>query len=237
MTSAYLLVSHGSRDPGPAMAMGWLARLVSEQLASNQHLMGVAALELQPQELHEQIQNFAEDALSYGCDRLVIIPLFLSPGVHVVTDIPREVNLAQETLSNKIIINLQSYLGTHPGLVKLLGQQMAALPGEGTILLAHGSRRGGALDPIEAMAENLGAITAYWSVAPGLKSRIQELVAMGNRTITILPYFLFSGGITDAIARAVEELQLLFPGVSLQLAAPLGASPELAEIIKDLIHR
>jgi len=58
----------------------------------------------------------------------------------------------------------------------------------------------------------------------------------GYREIAILPYFLFSGGITDAIAQAVEALKLQFPGVSLYLAEPLGVSGELADLIGDLIY-
>ena len=56
----------------------------------------------------------------------------------------------------------------------------------------------------------------------------------GYQNIAILPYFLFPGGITDAIANHLVQLQLKFPGVTLQLAAPLGVNMELADIIWDL---
>ncbi|WP_414542898.1 sirohydrochlorin chelatase [Nostoc sp. CCY0012] len=236
MTSAYLLVSHGSRDPRPEVAMQQLAGLVSDKLGNTKHLVGIAALELKPEPLHQQIKLFAHNILALGCDRLKIIPLFLLPGVHVMTDIPVEIALAQHALGKDIILDLQPHLGIHPGLVTLLAQQMANMKAETTILLAHGSRRPGSLQPIETIAAKLGAVTAYWAVPPSLKSRIQELVDAGKRKIAILPYFLFTGGITDAIAQSVETLKLQFPTVTFQLAAPLGASAELAEIIGDLIH-
>ncbi|GAX36549.1 sirohydrochlorin chelatase [Nodularia sp. NIES-3585] len=233
MTSAYLLVSHGSRDPRPEVAMQQLAGLVSDQLGNIKYPVGIAALELQPQPLHQQIQQFV--TLLDGVNCLQVVPLFLLLGNHVMTDIPDEIALAKQALGEDMIIHLQPHLGSHPDLVKLLSQEMATMKAETTILLAHGSRRPGSLEPIETIAAKLGAVTAYWAVAPSLESRIQDLVAAGKREITILPYFLFTGGITDAIAQSIEKLKLQFPAVTFQLAAPLGASAELAEIIGDLI--
>jgi sirohydrochlorin cobaltochelatase len=236
MSSAYLLVSHGSRDPRPEVAMHQLARLVAEKLHIPEKLVGIGYLELAPEPLHEQIKHFAQTAIAFGCHRLKIVPLFLLPGVHVMTDIPGEVAQAKQTLSQNILIELQPYLGIHPGLQTFLQKQIATIKAEAWILLSHGSRRPGSQQPVETMAANIGAVAAYWSVAPSLESRVKELIAADYREIAILPYFLFSGGITDAIAQAVNELKLQFPGVSLYLAAPLGVSGELADLIGDLIY-
>ncbi|BCL39460.1 sirohydrochlorin chelatase [Nostoc sp. MS1] len=236
MSSAYLLVSHGSRDPRPEVAMQQLAILVAEKLHLPEKLVGTGYLELAPEPLHEQIKNFAQTAVAFGCHQLKIVPLFLLPGVHVMTDIPGEVAQAQQALSQDILIELQPYLGIHPGLQTFLQKQIATIKVEAWILLSHGSLRPGSQQPVETMAANIGAVAAYWSVAPSLGSRVKELIAAGHREIAILPYFLFSGGITDAIAQAVNELKLQFPGVSLYLAAPLGVSGELADLIGDLIY-
>ncbi|QSJ18144.1 sirohydrochlorin chelatase [Nostoc sp. UHCC 0702] len=254
MSSAYLLVSHGSRDPRPAIAMQQLAGLIHQKLQKNllelipangsvvsspkqEILVGIASLEMAAEALHEQIRQFAQCALVSGCDRLKIVPLFLLPGVHVTTDIPSEIALAQQALGENIMIDLQPYLGSHPGLEKLLAKQMAAIIAEAWIILAHGSRRPDSQQLVEAIAANLGAVTAYWSVPPSLESQIEELVGAGNREIAIFPYFLFAGGITDAIAQAIEELKLRFPAVTFQLAQPLGVSAELADLILDLIYK
>ncbi|MBD2344876.1 sirohydrochlorin chelatase [Anabaena subtropica] len=237
MSSAYLLVSHGSRDPRPEIAMQQLAKLVAEKLHIPEKLVGTGYLEVVSEPLHEQIRNFSQNAEAVGCHRLKIIPLFLLPGVHVMTDIPSEVAQAQQAVCQDILIELQPYLGSHGGLQAFLQKQIASIKAEAWILLSHGSRRPGSLQPVEIMAVNIGAVTAYWSVAPSLESQIEELVRAGYKEIAILPYFLFSGGITDAIAQAVEALKLQFPGVSLYLAAPLGESGELADLIGDLIYR
>jgi sirohydrochlorin cobaltochelatase len=237
MPSAYLLVSHGSRDPRPEIAMRQLAALVSEKLPSRnrEKLVGIACLEVSEQPLHEQIKEFAQSVT--GCDRLKIVPLFLSPGVHVMQDIPQEIALAQQALGENITIDLQPYLGSHPQLGTLFAQQISTHPTAARILLAHGSRRPGSQQPVEALAAKLADAIAYWSLAPSLESRVKELVLLGKREIAILPYFLFPGGITDAIAQSVEALKLQFPGVTFYLAAPLGASAELAKLIWDLINK
>ncbi|MFM2060358.1 MAG: hypothetical protein RLZZ507_28 [Cyanobacteriota bacterium] len=234
ISSAYLLVSHGSRDPRPDVAMQQLAKLVSLKLPNSENLVGTATLEVNTQPLHEQIQDFAATALAFGCKCLKIVPLFLVPGVHVMSDIPAEVELAQTALGENIKIEIKAYLGSHGNLAKLLNPTMAKIQAEVSILLAHGSRRSGSQQPVETMAMNLGAVTAYWSVSPSLEARVKELVVAGYRQIAILPYFLFTGGITDAIAKSIEQLKLQFPGVKFQLAPPLGASAEMADLIWDL---
>ncbi|MFN6567709.1 sirohydrochlorin chelatase [Dendronalium sp. ChiSLP03b] len=252
MSSAYLLVSHGSRDPRPEIAMQQLAGLVQNKLQKNlqkptpaigvvsspkHEMVGIAFLEMRPEPLHEQIRQFAQSAFASGCDRLKILPLFLLPGVHVMTDIPAEIALAQKILGQDVIIDLQPYLGSHPGLETLLAKQIAASKPQAWIVLTHGSRRPGSQQPIETIAANLRAVAAYWSVSPSLESQVEQLVTAGNREIAILPYFLFAGGITDAIAQAIEKLKLQFPAVTFQMAQPLGASAELADLIEDLMYK
>ncbi|WP_341529159.1 sirohydrochlorin chelatase [Nostoc sp. UHCC 0302] len=253
MPSAYLLVSHGSRDPRPEIAMQQLAELlrcilqsefdknpnqaaIADKVVSRlsyEKLVGVAYLEMSSEPLHEQIKQFAK-SVGCECNCVKIIPLFLLPGVHAMTDIPAEVVLAQQALGQNMIIELQPYLGSHPNLEKLLAKSLATIKAEARILLAHGSRRLKSQEPVEAMAKSLGAVAAYWAGPPSLELRVKEFVGAGYREIAILPYFLFVGGITDAIAQSIEELKLQFPAVTFQLAQPLGASRELAQLIWDL---
>ena len=246
MSSAYLLVSHGSRDPRPEIAVQQLAELVKNHFQSNLltstkcELVGTAYLELNPQPLHEQIKEFCQTANKSGYDRLEILPLFLLAGVHVMEDIPGEVAIAQQLVGEDIKIDLQPYLGSHPGLQQLLVKQMLKsgnFPDQAWIILTHGSRRAGSSEQVEAIAHNLGIVAAYWSVALSLESQVKKLVSAGYKKIGILPYFLFAGGITDAIAQKLQELKLQFPTVSFQLAEPLGASAELADLLWDLRNK
>lgn len=255
MPSAYLLVAHGSRDLRPQIAMEQLAKLIYQQKlldarTSNKYarnsadnlltilepLVEVAYLELDPLPLHEAIKQKCDRALDCGYDKLQVVPLFLLSGVHVMEDIPQEVAKARQISSPKITIDLQAHLGTHPGLINLLTDQMAQTTAEAWILIAHGSRRPGAKAPIEELASKLEAYSAYWAIQPSLETRVEQLVNTGCKNIGIVPYFLFAGGITDAISATVNELKTKFPSISFQLVEPLGASSKLANLIINLIE-
>ncbi len=102
------------------------------------------------------------------------------------------------------------------------------------ILISHGSRRLGSNQIIEDIASRLNALAAYWSVKPSLAAQVATLVEQGSQQIAIVPYFLFSGGITDGIAGQIQQLQDQFPEVKLLLGKPLGVSTQLADLIVDL---
>jgi len=204
-------------------------------LASLSPLVGIGTLELGPTSLDEQIKQFSEQARSIGSSHIQLLPLFLLPGVHVQEDIPEAVAQAQQSVGPKIHIELRPHLGTHPSLSNLIAKQMAGLPVEAWILLAHGSRRPSGNRPIETMANQMRALPAYWSVPPSLETRVKELVAAGCQRIGVMPYFLFSGSTTDAIAQEVTRLRQIFPQ-QLKLATPLEPGEELLNVILDLIQ-
>lgn len=243
--SAYLLVSHGSRDPRPEVAMQALACLLRDRLQQQQGqsslpMVGTAQLELHPLPLHQQITDFADRARAVGCDRLQILPLFLLEGVHVREDIPAEIAKSHEILGTTIQLDLRPHLGSQiSGLSHLL--QSAIQPVQDSnagdrqwIVLSHGSRRPGSNQVVEDMANRLQAIPAYWSISPNLEERMNPLIQAGHRHLGILPYFLFHGGITDAIGQMAREISQRQPQLDIQLAGPLGPTPELAELILAL---
>lgn len=194
-------------------------------------LVDTAALELASSPLHQQIQQVAERAKASGYSQLQVLPLFLLPGVHVMEDIPAEVAIAQQHLGESFYLKLRPFLGKHPQLPELL---KGFDPQVALILLAHGSRRLGGNQPVEAIAAQLSALPAYWSVPPSLETQVSRLIQQGHSHISIQPYFLFEGGITDAIAQTVQQLRQQFPAVQLHLASPFGTTPELARLIVDL---
>jgi len=199
-------------------------------------LVGTAALELAPTPLHQQILEFAKIALGYGYKQIELLPIFLLPGVHVREDIPGEVVLAQECLGQTVVLKQRPHLGSNPGLATMLQRNWATVEADAKILLSHGTRRRGGNQVVEAVADYLGAVAAYWSVQPTLEEQITVLAGAGYQKIAIAPYFLFSGGITDAIAQSVVSLQEQFSKLDLSLCNPIGVSWELADLIVDLIE-
>ncbi len=256
MPSAYFLVSHGSRDPRPQESLAQLADRLSDRLypltnnsknaKEEPSLVGWGTLELAPTPLHQQLLEFgrsrsvadATSLLTLPISEIQVIPLFLLPGVHVAEDIPAEIDILSQNLSySPISINLRPYIGSHPGMGDLLAAKMAVRPGYSWVIISHGSRRPRGNEPVEKIAKYLEhkcqrpVSTAYWSVSPSLEEQILALVREGHGQIGIVPYFLFKGGITEAIARYVERFATEYPGVNFYLAEPLGPSVELLELI------
>ncbi|WP_309739295.1 sirohydrochlorin chelatase [Chamaesiphon sp. OTE_20_metabat_361] len=234
MTDAYLLVSHGSRDPRPQIATSLLAEQLSLWLQNvgglRSPLVAAAQLELAAVPLHRQIGNFASQCQQQEIDRVVILPLFLIPGVHVMEDIPAEVALAELEIGDKVNLVVADYLGANADFINLFARNRSGLP-DRSIILAHGSRRSGSNQIVERLAHDLDLTPAYWSVAPSLADRVTMTIATGATEIGILPYFLFSGGITDAISAAIAQLRMQFPEIKLIFGEPIGNSPALAATI------
>ncbi|WP_256386701.1 sirohydrochlorin chelatase [Hydrocoleum sp. CS-953] len=147
-----------------------------------------------------------------------------------------------EEINTPVKINLPPYIGSHPKMANLLATKITPVTADAWILISHGSRRSGGNDVVEKISQSLASscqvlvFTAYWSVPPDLKSRIEILVKQGYREIGILPYFLFNGGITDAIADRVNQLSQIYPNIKFHLTTPLGATEELAELVSDLLE-
>ncbi|MDB9312665.1 sirohydrochlorin chelatase [Spirulina sp. CS-785/01] len=239
MEFAYFLVWHGSRDRRSQTASHHLAYLVTQALGLSPSLVGVAPLELSPYPLHEALVQFAQQVQGTGVETIRILPLFLLPGVHVKEDIPAEIAQARQQLGSSPQLELLDYLGKQPQMVDLLAQEFQDVPQNShsqRILLSHGSRREGANCAIAALAAQLNARPAYWAVPPHLSSQIEHCVTNGQTDIAIQPYFLFTGGLTDAIAQQVAELRVKFADAKLNLGEPLGATPQLAQLITDKLH-
>ncbi|MDJ0570125.1 MAG: sirohydrochlorin chelatase [Pleurocapsa sp. MO_192.B19] len=258
-SSAYLLVFHGSRDPRTQSTASELGQLLttkfqSKNILTQQNyielnlsfsqpemvtafdspkipLIEVAPLELAPLSLNESLVKFALRAHQKGFKRIKVLPLFLAPGIHVQEDIPLEITLAIKQINNQVTIELSPYLGKYSGMVQLLSRKFRQLSGETRILMVHGSRSPQVNHYYQSLATQLNAIIAYWSGSPSLAQQVMAQIAAGRKKITILPYFLFPGRITRAIALEVAALQAKHPQVELVLGQPLGATEALAELI------
>ncbi|MGK7939103.1 MAG: sirohydrochlorin chelatase [Crocosphaera sp.] len=255
LTSAYLLVTHGSRDPRPQIALERLSYLVEQHIQQKVQtdtytnyektnhcavrspvtIVQTATLELSELSLSQTIRKLAPNIANRGIKTLKIIPLFLLAGVHVKEDIPREITRAQQKISDTIKLELCTHLGSYKGLVKILSRQFSSSAEDARIIISHGSRRRGGNDCVEAIAYQLNARVAYWTIAPSLQEQVSYLIKQGKTQITIVPYFLFTGGITTLIDQQVQQLKDSFPQIQLNLGQPLGATPDLAQLMVEEI--
>ena len=277
-STAYLLISHGSRDPRPQEAMNRLADLVRKHLEaelqpspiscvpdtlqrtslgtsfsrqtlllkeprlavaqpiSSEVIVGTACLELAPIPLSEQIYEFGQRLTAAGVRKLKLLPVFLMSGVHVTEDIPAEVEKAKALLGKSIELTLCPHLGSHNKITEVVANRLASAGAERALLVAHGSRKPKGNKAIRGLARRLNTAVAYWSTPPDIETQVIELMQKGCQRLTILPYFLFAGGITDAITHRTEELAERFPKISFRLLPTLGATDEIADLAVELIY-
>ena len=88
MFRSYVLIAHGSREPGSNRAfLQMVSRLKSSLKAP---LMAGAFLELAQPSIPETLEQAARS----GAREIVVIPLMLFPGRHAVKDIPALVRAA-----------------------------------------------------------------------------------------------------------------------------------------------
>ena len=241
-TPAYLLITHGSRDKRSQLALKHLTQLIRMQIESQPDaraylIVNTATLEFNSVPLHQQIQQFAQDALALGYQELQLLPLFLLPGVHVTEDLPDGSAFAQTQIGQEISITQLPCLGTNTDLVKLWKNRLATIDADAIILLSHGTRRLEGNRVVEAIAQQLGALTAYCSRSPSLDNCVTMLAEVECKTIVILPHILFNGAIMDVINSQVIRLQQQLPQVQLILEQPLGATVDLAQLIVDSLTK
>jgi sirohydrochlorin ferrochelatase len=233
-SSAYLLLAHGSRDARTTTALTQLADACIDKLAICRTRLGTAYLELADLPIEDQTHQFALQALQQGCQQIKILPLFLTPGVHVTKDLPAVVAVAQKRLSQRCQLQLLPYLGASAGIMQILQDYCQQLPTP-QIFLAHGSRQPAAAEFLSTMAAQLAARPAYWSSQPQLLEQAQHLAAQQPSAIGILQYFLFPGRTSSAITAAINELQFLFPNIEFKSTALLGTDPRLIDLLVELL--
>ncbi len=200
-----------------------------------QPIVQTGTLEFGPVPLTQQIQQFAEGLISSGVSQLDILPLFLLAGTHVMEDIPAAVTTASQQLGPQIQLRLGAHLGAHPRMVDVWRDRLPPDLSFKRVLVAHGSRYPGGNVSVEQLAAQLGAVPAYWLGGPTLETCVAELASDGHRQIVILPYFLFEGGITDALKEQINQLKWKFNSLDLKMLAPLEPSLEMAGLLLDLI--
>ncbi|AFY68602.1 cobalamin (vitamin B12) biosynthesis CbiX protein [Thalassoporum mexicanum PCC 7367] len=244
---AIFFVIHGSSNH---RSLRSLRKIITAAKVSSDALIDGGCLEGLDRSLSEQLIDFGYDALYLGYSQIEVVPVFLLPGVHVKEDLPIEVEAAQSLFDDrKLQFHLTEYLGTHAQIPALLAQRFnnwenshswTQSPNVSNIsnvsnikcarvIIAHGSKRSGANQPIEELARSLSATTAYWSVAPDLETKINQLLDQGFMAIEVLPYFLSAGGITKAIGAQIEQL-----ASDRQVQIELLPLPFTAETITEL---
>ena len=116
MTTALLLIAHGSRNPE--------ANADLHHVAAGLRQRGYAIVEPSYLELAEpDIDNGGARCVERGADRVILVPYFLSAGVHV----RRDLTAARERLAERfpaVEFRLAEALGRHPLLLDVVAERV-----------------------------------------------------------------------------------------------------------------
>ncbi|URR36741.1 hypothetical protein NBE99_06305 [Thermosynechococcus sp. HN-54] len=219
---AYFLISHGSSAPEPQAAMAFLC----QQLISL-GIVGWGTLEGEP--LPKKIQAFSGQAQRQGVDRIVILPLFLLPGNHVVVDLPQAIASTESGLP----LELLTFLGGQPLFQAWLQQAIAE--GSAHILLGHGSRRPEVLPWFEELSQACGVLPALLAQEGSLGRAIEMRIAQGYTSSRIYSYFLFGGRILAQLHAQVPPLQAQYPQHRLSLLSAIQPTASFINVIQQIL--
>jgi sirohydrochlorin ferrochelatase len=117
MTTAILLMGHGSRIPEANDALHAIAAMVRDQT-------GCAIVEVAFREQHApNIQEGIDACVAKGASRILLYPYFLFAGAHVLEDLPAEMTQAKKRYPGLEMI-LGAPLGVHPKLGEIVCERI-----------------------------------------------------------------------------------------------------------------
>ena len=117
MTTGIIVFAHGSRIEAANQAV----RSAAAHLARYRELPAVEAAFLELG--HPSLEEAADLLVERGIERLVILPYFLTPGLHLERDLPLLVKNITNKYSSLQVIVTESLDG-HPGLVEVLADRL-----------------------------------------------------------------------------------------------------------------
>jgi len=112
---ALLLIAHGSRRQASNDEVRELTNVLKQHSEDQYPIVECAFLELAEPSIPEGVRV----CVAKGAESVIVLPYFLSAGRHVVTDIPEELQKAQDIHPN-IDIKTAPYLGSAKGISDIL---------------------------------------------------------------------------------------------------------------------
>lgn len=160
--------------------------------------------------------------------RTVVVPLLLSTGYHVQSDIPAVVSASGRADD----VAVARHLGPHPLLVDALAERLAAARGDtvagSTVLVGIGSSRSQARGELDEcarqLAARLGRDVPVLTMLDDLAAAFGALPA----PVEVASYLLADGHFLDKLRTAATTV----PGVA-AVAEPLGTHPALVALVLE----
>jgi sirohydrochlorin ferrochelatase len=161
------------------------------------------------------------EALDDLREPLVVVPLLLSTGYHVQTDIPAAV-------SGRPDVAVAGHLGPDPAVVDAVVDRLPALRGDETIaLVATGSSRPAAADELAAAASQVAARTGRPVQPVPMTRDVGAALAALPAPVVVATYLLAPGRFLDLLREAAGTAG----SPVREVADPLGVHPALVQLV------
>jgi sirohydrochlorin ferrochelatase len=220
MSPVLLAVAHGSRDPAAQECVLALTRRVATLAPGTR--VATAFVQNAAPSLAVGLHDAVAQA---GADGVVVVPLLLSSGYHLSSDIAGAARAAG--------VRLAAPLGPGRRLVRPLADRLAeaGVPGQVPVVLAAaGSRDPRALADIRRQAAMLAAhrhapvVAAFASAArPTVDEAVSFLAGLTGQPVAVASYLLAPGLFHDRLRH----------GAGRWVSAPIGDHPAAAELVLD----
>nr|WP_202486871.1 sirohydrochlorin chelatase [Streptomyces sp. SID8354] len=250
-----LIAGHGTRHEGAADALRALVAMLAERHPDVPVAGGFFGAPASPLPLSGAVDELA----ARGAGRLVVVPLLLAPTGPIRESLPEAVARAAAAHPGLGFV-CEPALGPHPRLLEVLERRLDAALGGGarrpedrarTTVLLVGR---GAADPY-ANAEVVRTARLLWEgrgfagvesafvtlAAPDVPAGLERCRVLaaaapggpGPDRIVVLPGFFFAGDLLERLRMQTEGWAAVHPWIEVLGAEPVGAAPELAEVVME----
>jgi sirohydrochlorin ferrochelatase len=204
-----LLAAHGTRSPAGSRTTAALAEAVARRRPGTD--VSLCFLDVADPPLAAALDSLADRPV-------VVVPLLLSAGYHVLTDLPAVV-------AGRHDVAVARHLGPDPAIIAAVAERLEAAGGRtGSVLLAAiaSSRSSARADVDEAAAALAARLGRPVTVAP-LGSELGAVLDAVPGSLDVATYLLAEGGFLDDLRELVGSRGVV--------ADPIGGHPALIELI------
>ncbi|MGI8680513.1 MAG: sirohydrochlorin chelatase [Jatrophihabitans sp.] len=148
----------------------------------------------------------------------VVVPLLLSTGYHVQSDIPAAVALYPRT-------SVARHLGPHPLIVDALLERLGAVGADDSVVLVGaGSSRSQGTDELARTAELLGEQLDRPVAIATMAADLTRVLGGPPAPVRVATYLLAEGRFVTTLRTAARD-------VGATVSGPLGAHPAIVELV------
>lgn len=229
---ALVALAHGSRDARSAATVRRLTDLVRAGRASLE--VRAAFLDLSEPRLGDVLAELR----GAGHRRIIVVPLLLGSAFHARVDVPAVVGQVCAGLPD-LSVTVSEVLGPDPRLESLALRRLLAAGARaederlGVVVAGAGSSHPPANRAVSAVAHRWAAsrpwaatTVAFAGAAPDPVTAVIGLRERGATRIAVASWFLAPGLLPDRIASQIRAIE-----PNAVIAPPMGAAPELAEVV------